>query len=87
MFFRMYSDERPRTPPPSKDSRHKPVVSSGFGSLHGLSVVICSMMAGAIGLLLTHDLVMRPMCGEYHRKEDSVKRGLRNTPRRKVGFR
>jgi hypothetical protein len=59
MLFRMYSDERPRTPPPSKDSRHKPVLSSGFGSPHGLSVVFCSMTAAALGVVLSHNLVMR----------------------------
>ena len=44
MFFRMYRVERPRTPPPSRDNRHKPVVSTGFGSPPCLVAVACSMV-------------------------------------------
>ena len=52
MLFRMYSVESPRTPPPSRESRHSPVVSRGFDSPPRLVDVVCSISRSALEVAL-----------------------------------
>jgi len=52
MLFKMYSVEKPRTPPPSRDSRHSPVLSTGSGSPPCFVDVACSMARLTVGVVL-----------------------------------
>jgi hypothetical protein len=44
-------------PPPSRESRYSLVVLTGFGSPPCLSVVSCSIVVAAFGVVLTPGLV------------------------------
>jgi hypothetical protein len=44
MALRMYSVERPRTPPPSKESKHSPLVLSGLPSWESVAAADSSIV-------------------------------------------
>ena len=52
MIFKMQSVESPRTPPPSRESRHSPVLSRGLGSPPYIVDVACSIFQLLVGVVV-----------------------------------